>query len=201
MDDSLFFEQHCGKKLDACSSRRRTTRPLRKIAHRDIHHWLGTDLVPWLAARLAITRASVYPIKACISELFNNIIEHTRYDIGSIFVQYFPKENRVIVALSDFGLGIPEKVRSTVPNLSDSDAIPKAVEDGFTTRSTLGNKGHGLDYLLKTIVLSNGGVVTLYSLRSIVRFERAGTTIRPIVLSTAGYCPGTTIDIEMRTDT
>jgi anti-sigma regulatory factor (Ser/Thr protein kinase) len=161
---------------------------------------LGTSLVPWLAGRLAITQASIYPIKACVSELFNNIKDHTRYDIGSIFVQHFPRENRIIIALSDFGLGIPERVRTICPTLSDSAAIIQAVQDGFTSRSTQGNKGVGLDYLLKTIVLANGGSVTIYSRDGIVRFERQGTTILPIVLTSEGFCPGTTIDIEIRTD-
>jgi hypothetical protein len=33
LDDSLFFEQHCGKKIWAEASPRSTTRPLVKIAH------------------------------------------------------------------------------------------------------------------------------------------------------------------------
>ncbi len=91
LDDSLFFEQHCGAKLRESAAPRGTTCPLEKIAHRDSHAWLGSELVPWLAMRLGITDASLYPFKACASELFNNIQDHTRYDIGSIFVQHFPK--------------------------------------------------------------------------------------------------------------
>jgi anti-sigma regulatory factor (Ser/Thr protein kinase) len=201
LDDSLFFEQHCGAKVRASASPRGTTRPLKRIAHRDSHAWLGSDLVPWLASRLGITEASLYPFKACASELFNNIQDHTRYDIGSIFVQHFPRENGINICVSDFGLGIPNKVREKVAGITDSAAILKAVEEGFTTKSQPGNQGTGLDYLLKTVVRGNGGQVTIYSCESIVRFDRRGTIIKPYMFSNVGFSPGTTIEINLRTDT
>src|SRR5262249_20316196 len=148
--------QHCGEKIRSEASPRSTTRPLMKIAHKDSHHWLDVQLVPWLAGRLNVTQSSLYPLKACVSEIFNNIQDHTRYEIGSIFVQHFPRENRVNSAISDFGIGIPGNVRTRLSGLSDAQAIMKAVEEGFTTKSTPGNKGIGLDYLLKTVVLANG---------------------------------------------
>jgi hypothetical protein len=120
-------------------------------------------------------------------------------DIGSIFVQHFPQEKLITISLSDFGLGIPAKVRKALPELSDDAAIIKAVADGFTTKSKPGNKGVGLDYLLKTVVGRNGGQVTIYSCSSIVRFERRKNVIKPVALADVGFCPGTTIDI--RTDT
>jgi hypothetical protein len=92
LDDSLFFEQHCGKKLRKDAEPRNTTRPLKEIAHKDIHQWLDFTLVPWLADRLSITKASLVDIRSCISELFHNIEDHTEYDIGSIFVQHYPHE-------------------------------------------------------------------------------------------------------------
>jgi hypothetical protein len=81
LDDSLFFEQHCGQKISSTSCPRSTTRPLQRIAHKDSHAWLEADFVPWLAAQLGITQPSLYTFKACVSELFNNIQDHTRHDI------------------------------------------------------------------------------------------------------------------------
>jgi hypothetical protein len=49
LDDSLFFEQHCGEKLNTSASPRSTTRPLVRIAQKDSHHRLQANLVPWLA--------------------------------------------------------------------------------------------------------------------------------------------------------
>jgi anti-sigma regulatory factor (Ser/Thr protein kinase) len=196
----LFFEQHCGGKLSADSTPRDTTRPLQKIAQEDSHAWLETNFVPWLAARLGITQPSLYTFKACISELFNNIQDHTQFDIGSIFVQHFPREDKITISLSDFGLGIPEKVREKLPDLSDDAAIIQAVQEGFTTKSRPGNKGVGLDYLLQAVVLRNDGQVTIYSCGSIVRFHKSGNVIEHQASPDVGFCPGTTIDIEIRTD-
>ena len=103
------------------------------------HSWLQSDLLPWLATRLSINEASLYSVKVCVSELFNNIQDHTRYDIGSIFIQHFPNEDCVIFSVADFGLGIPDKVRSKVPEISDTAAIIKTVEEGFTTKSSPAN--------------------------------------------------------------
>jgi len=200
LDDSLFFEQHLGRKLHPFSCPRDTTRPLQKIVQAESHAWLRMNLMPWLAARLNVSDASLRQFQVSVSEIFNNIENHTRYDIGSIFVQHFPRQDRVNISVSDFGHGIPESVRKVI-NLPDAEAIIKATEEGFTTKSIPQNAGIGLDYLLKSVVLANGGTVTIYSLRGIVRFMSDGTRVIPYAFPHTGYCPGTTIDINLRTDT
>jgi hypothetical protein len=197
LDDSLFFEQHCGAKVRADASPRSTTRPLMRIAHQDCHGWLEHNLVPWLASRLSISPASLYMFKNCVAELFNNIQDHTQLDIGTICAQHFPRESRVYISLSDMGLGIPERVRTKLPQLSDAQAIIKATEAGFTTKTTPGNQGIGLAYLLNAVRV-NGGIVSFYSLNAIVRFPPQSG---PIIVPNVGFCPGTTIDIVLRTDT
>lgn len=201
LDDSLFFEQHCGEKLWANSSPRSTTIPLQRIAHSHSHAWLEHNLLPWLARNIGLTQASFYDLKGCLSELFNNIKDHTRFDIGSIFVQHYPNEDRINLSLADFGIGIPEKVRQVASGLSDPQAVVQAVQEGFTTKSTPGNAGLGLDYLLKTVVGTNSGEVTIYSGHAIVRFRQDNSgKIRPFPVENVGFCPGTTIDINFRTD-
>jgi hypothetical protein len=59
LDDSLFFQQHCGKKISAKSAPRGSTRPLMKIAHKDSHAWLETSFVPWLARKALSANGSV----------------------------------------------------------------------------------------------------------------------------------------------
>jgi hypothetical protein len=200
LDDARFFEQHCGSKLRSEAAPRSTTRPLMRIAHQNCHDWLENDLLPWLAGRLSITKASLYNIKNCVAELFNNIQDHTQLEIGTICAQHFPRENLVYISLSDMGLGIPSRVRTKVPDISDAAAIIKAAEAGFTTKSVPGNQGAGLDYLLTTVVHGNGGTVSFYSSNAIVRFGHSGRK-GPFVVPNVGFCPGTTIDIVLRTDT
>jgi anti-sigma regulatory factor (Ser/Thr protein kinase) len=201
LDDSLFFEQHCRKKLWLWSAPRSTTIPLQRIAPSHSHDWLEHKFLPWLAMRSGMTQASFFDLKTCLSELFNNIREHTRLEIGSIFVQHYPKLDRINISLADFGLGIPEKVRTVRPGLPDDDAVVLAVQEGFTTKSVPGNAGLGLDLLLKTVVGTNSGQVTIYSGHAIVRFQcdKSGK-IEHFPTKTTGFCPGTTIDINLRTD-
>jgi hypothetical protein len=59
----------------------------------------------------------------------------------------------------------------------------------------------GLDLLLKTVVGTNSGRVTIYSGYAMVTFQRdASGKIEHFPTKTAGFCPGTTIDINLRTD-
>ena len=92
-------------------------------------------------------------------------------------------------------------MREKLPELSDDEAIVQAVQEGFTTKSKPGNKGVGLDYLLKAIVVHNGGKVTFYSCASIVQFRQHKKLTQHKVFENVGFCPGTTIDVEIRTDT
>jgi anti-sigma regulatory factor (Ser/Thr protein kinase) len=201
LDDSRFFEQHCGAKLWAWSRPRSTTIPLQRIIPSHSHDWLEHTFLPWLSLRLGKTQASFYDLKTCISELFNNIREHTRLEIGSIFVQHYPKQDRINISLADFGLGIPQKVREVRPGIADPDAVTLAVQEGFTTKSIPGNAGLGLDLLLKTVVGTNSGQVTIYSGYAMVLFRRGGSgKIEHFPTLTAGFSPGTTIDINLRTD-
>ena len=88
-----------------------------------------------------------------------------------------------------------------MPELNDAQAIIKATKQGFTTKSRSSNAGLGLDQLLKTVVLRNAGSVTIYSLRGIVSFQNSDGSVTPEVFDKVGFCPGTTIEINLRTDT
>lgn len=201
LDDSRFFEQHCGAKVRENSCPRETTIPLQRIAPNQSHDWLEHTFLPWLSSRVGKTQASFYDLKTCLSELFNNIREHTRLDIGSIFVQHYPRQDRINISLADFGLGIPAKVREVRPGLPDPDTVLLAVQEGFTTKSIPGNAGLGLDLLLKVVIGTNAGQVTIYTGYAMVTFYRNGSgKIEHRALKTAGFSPGTTIDINLRTD-
>jgi anti-sigma regulatory factor (Ser/Thr protein kinase) len=132
--------------------------PLVKIARPDSHSWIGSSFLPWLDYSTGIAQRSFYGVATCISEIFNNIQDHTNFDIGSIFAQHFPKEKMISISVSDFGDGIPHVVRTKLPNLSDSAAILTAVE-GFTTKSNPRNQGAGLAYLLRTVALGHPGFI------------------------------------------
>lgn len=201
LDDSLFFEKHLGQKLCKYSRPRNTTLPLVHVAHEHSHDWLRSTMIPWLARKLETTRASLHPLQSCISEIFNNTKDHSTKNIASIFVQHFPRENSVSISIADFGVGIPHTVRRVQPWLNDNQAILKAVERGFSSKTTAGNQGVGLDELLNSVVLFNRGDVDILSLNGHVSFYNRRNAIKTRALRSSGFCPGTTIAITLRTDT
>jgi anti-sigma regulatory factor (Ser/Thr protein kinase) len=201
LDDSLFFAQHLLKKLNQNCEPRNTTFPLKKIVHSEIRPWLELSFMPWLSSRLNISEASLYVFQAAIFEIFNNIKDHTEFDVGSIFVQHFPRENSVRISIADFGVGIPATVRRVRPGMSSNGAIIEACKPNFTSQSVPGNRGVGLDYLLQTVVEKNGGSVTIFSLNGYVKFSRVNGSVISTPVEARGFCPGTTFDIDLKTDT
>lgn len=200
LDDSLFFEQHLGKKLLPVSAPRSTTRPLEKISNDKIHSWLELNLIPWMSSKTGIRQSKLQRFRTCVSEIFNNIQDHTKYDLGSIFVQFYPKKNIIRIAISDFGNGIPESVRKRAGGLTDHEAIIQAVQIGFTTKSKPTNQGMGLNILIETIVGNNIGRVTIYSLGGSVLFYNLGPRSYGTIPAHYGFAPGTTFDIEIDTE-
>lgn len=201
LDDSEFFLQRCGARFWSDSKVRSTSMPVQLIKQERIHSWLRATLIPWLSHSLGVSPSTLSDLQVCISELFNNIKEHTRHDIGSIFVQHYPNEKRIIVVIADFGVGIPETARRVDPNLSDTDAVISATKEGFTSKSVSTNQGYGLDILLKFVVERNKGEVTIFSRKAIVRFKPSEAGFETSAMSETGFCPGTTIEIKLRTDT
>jgi hypothetical protein len=98
------------------------------------------------------------------------------------------------------GIGIPRNVRKVRRELGDGDCIVEAVKCGFTTGSVPTNAGMGLDQLLQTVVTTLNGRVSIYSGKGMVAFEQRIRGIGSKRLDDVGHCPGTTIEILIRTD-
>jgi hypothetical protein len=199
LHDALFFELHLEGKVSSGASRRATTQPLVEVSHKNSHAWIKLNLIPWISTQANVNIASLYGLQSSMAEIFNNILDHSRHDIGSVFGQYFPSEQVIILAISDMGLGIPVNVRKIKPELSDSAAIIQAVKEGFTTRSVPTNAGMGLDQLMRSVVVSLNGHVTIYSGKGMVRFDPRRGAVQPHPTANVGFCQGTTIEIGIDT--
>jgi hypothetical protein len=200
LDDAQFFAVHLGETIRDGAHPRSTTQPLVNVHHERSHHWVRSTLTPWLSGRLDVPMRSLGNFQVCVQELMNNIKDHSSLEIGCIFSQHFPKLKRVNISVADFGHGIPKLVQKIHNNLDDCAAIIKATENGFTTKTTSRNMGVGLNYLIQTVAENNGGKISIFSLRGAVKFCQISSGVKPIPLEQPGYCPGTTIDIELRTD-
>lgn len=200
LDDAQFFRQHLGRCLREGRRPRATTVPLRQVANTESHGWLQTTFIPWLSECTDRSESSLSEIRVCISEIFNNISDHTELDVGSIFAQWYPNEKCLEIAIADFGQGIPNNVRRVISDCSDSDAIVKAAEDGFSSKSIPTNRGAGLFYLIQNVVERLGGVVSIWSGRGAVRFENVNGCATYTTSEHPGMCPGTMIELVVRTD-
>ncbi|OPH48611.1 hypothetical protein BC351_09145 [Paenibacillus ferrarius] len=201
LDDSMFFKHYLNETLDSFASLRPTTLSLENVTYSRSIEYLSKAM-QWLAGKLNLTKRSLSEIETCLKEVFNNINDHSSEKIGSIFIQQYPKENRVMVAISDFGVGIPHNIQRVKPSLTDSEALRLAVKEGFTTKTTPKNRGAGLDILLHNVVKNNKGYVYIHSNRGILNCEEDG--FGGIIFTennVSGFYPGTLLEINFRTDT
>jgi len=209
LDDCGFFERYLGQSISPNANRRGTTFPLSSVRHTHAHQAIEQGIVPWLSGRMNHSERELSGLKGVLSELFNNVRDHTAFDIGCLFAQDFPRENRVLVAFSDFGCGIPKNVRSKLESLDDYLCICKAAEDGFTTGTTR-NMGTGLFITLQQVVGLNGGTVTIRSsLGSALFHPRSSFSPQSSAMcsqfaitniSSSGWCIGTMIELSLPTD-
>lgn len=87
-------------------------------------------------------------VDICISEIINNIYDHST-DQAYCFFQVYKNKKTIIFSACDLGIGIITKVRNYLGNssnnMSDTECLKWALTLGKTTRSQEHNAGKGLD--------------------------------------------------------
>lgn len=204
LDDSEFFEQHLGKKLLPHSSCRPTTLPLKNLTYSDAHQWLEFSFIPWLSQNSGLSVASLAEVRTCIKEIINNTRDHTDFDEGCIFTQWYPNAKQILISIADFGCGITATAQREVPDCDDVQAILWAAQDGTSSKSLPSNRGAGLYLLLQNIVGHFNGSVTISSHRGRVQFGKLSNSVYEFSThqwdpSEVGFCVGTSIDIVLNT--
>lgn len=202
LDDSGFFKQYLTYQLVPNATVRPTTLPLQLVEYSRSYGYMESKLVPWLSTALGAEERALSTVKVCFQEIFNNINDHSQVNIGCIFAQNYPNKDVIQITVSDFGVGIPKRVQALEPDLNDQQAIARASEQGFTTQTTVRNRGAGLHVLIQNVVEKNGGAVMIHSRRGIltcVRGQdgRVKRTPRPA----KGFYPGTLIQLALHTNT
>lgn len=93
----------------------------------------------------------LYMLNLCLSELINNVYDHSHSSIGAyVFCQFYPKNKTIKLAVSDLGIGIPESVNTFLKTnkcekKSDIECVKWAIKENKTTLSIPQNAGKGLD--------------------------------------------------------
>lgn len=136
---------------------------LKLVEYSRSHFYLDDELAPWLALVLKTEIPRLNTLTVCFQEIFNNIKDHSTVDVGCSCAHYDEAVGQITICISDFGVGIPAKVRSKIQISSDQGAIAMACQEGFTTKSTPGNMGAGLHVLVRNVVTRNSGSVIICS--------------------------------------
>lgn len=168
LDDSMFFKLFLGRTLFSNSRVRNTTLELQDVTYEDSYQWLTFKFIPWLAREMNLQQSSLSTIQMCFGEIFNNIKDHANENIGCIFAQHYPKNHQVKISISDFGVGIPNTIRNVDPYLNDTQALEKAIQEGYSSKSTPRNRGAGLHTLIQNVVINYDGEVHIHSFRGIL---------------------------------
>ena len=99
---------------------------------------------------------SFEPFNRSLAELFNNILDHSNSSVsGYTTNQFYPQLKELKIAVCDFGVGIPFKINEYLNKhegkaITSQEAIVKAFELKFSTKSAPHNAGFGLDTLKHT---------------------------------------------------
>ena len=204
LDDSQFFARYLKKQLFADSGARATTVPLQLIHEGQSTEYLRQTLMPWIGRSVGLTPGSIDAVRTALEEILLNIVDHSGVRIGCAFAQHFPARNRIQVAVSDFGAGIPERVRTKVAGLKDPAALRQACAEGFSTQSNVQNRGAGLPTLIKYVTTRNAGNVLIASGFGELSASPTPRGRHPYKITTrdaAGFYPGTLVRVILRTDT
>jgi len=154
--------------------------------------WLGRgwiNLSPELANR----------ISGQTWEIFANAFEHSKTPVGVFCCgQYMPKRKELLLAVADFGVGIPSNVRIYLqnPSMSACDAMCWAFTGGHTTQpQQTFPRGLGLE-LLKTFVRKANGVMRVFSHDGRAKIDPQGETYE----NTESFFEGTLVQIRLLCD-
>lgn len=176
--------------------------PLHKLTTEQTFSYLEYNFIPWLSSGFNCDVIQLDYIKASLTEIFNNVFDHSAVDVFSLCAYNNLTKGELKICVSDFGVGIPTKIKTAFPNLTDKSdmlAIAKALEDGFTSQTTPRNRGAGLHLLCKWIVELHHGVINIHSNHGIYRVSKNDRGQR-VTRGEHSQCiyPGTMIVIDLK---
>jgi hypothetical protein len=136
-----------------------------------------------------------------VSELCGNALEHGRNGLGAFVAarRETRPRRRVIVAIGDLGIGIPEHLRRVYPELSeDGYAIARAIEPGVSGTDDP-HRGYGYDWVFEKALTSASHMARLeiHSLRGFYATEIVQEKRSPKGFPAANYKRGTWISLEL----
>lgn len=133
-----------------------------------------------------------------IWEVYANAFEHSETPIGVFSCgQHYPKRKELTLSVVDFGVGIPENARRTIPGITDSiQALQWAFTRGSTSKKELDlGRGLGLS-LLEEFIQINRGRMQIFSHDAAIIF----TPTKRITRKLGSFFQGTFFNITLKCD-
>lgn len=170
--------------------------PIIDILHSEVVQFTSQDFSYWMGNLLNEDISRLGTIKTCMAEIFNNVNDHTNVKKAGMFAHFIRNENKFYISISDFGVGIPNKVRQKEDELTDENCLKWAVREGNTTNSIPRNTGAGLDFLVTNVVERGRGQVTIISNQAslVCSFAKEGK-VEYNTSNRKSYYPGTFVEI------
>lgn len=167
------------------------------------HVQLQTDInaaLDRLAPVLHLDEESTKAVRYCLSELLNNVFEHSGSPEGA-FMQagWFPKTQRVSLAIADLGGTIPTHIGRLMPNLDEEQRLAAALEpmvSGSFDRDR--NRGLGL-FMTRRVARILRGKFWLHTGAWLARddepIQEVGQFTTPTIEPAATRWPGTLVGL------
>ena len=133
-----------------------------------------------LSALSNFDRADLRAIEWAINEITDNVINHSNSPVGGfVQVSNFPgSSRRVEFAVCDAGIGIPETLRATHPEIpTDHEALDRAIREGVTRDKAVG-QGNGLYGTWRITEFSEGRFEIYSAYASLISSHQRGLHIR-----------------------
>jgi hypothetical protein len=134
----------------------------------------------------------------CLSEIMDNVLQHSNGSPGFVMMQIHPRSERVAICVADHGQGLLKSLqKSKYEPVTSLDAITLAIKPGVTRDPDIG-QGNGL-WGLSEIVRRNRGRLNIVSGTASLYFDGNETKTFAKIPSHWSK-PGAVIDFQIGTD-
>ena len=115
------------------------------------------DFMDVILRNMQVPNDIISGLEWSINEITDNVLNHSNSKVGGLIqASTYPKNNLVVFAVADGGIGILESMQEGFPNLrKDLDAIGEAIKVGVTRNPKFG-QGNGLAGTLRVTTMTGG---------------------------------------------
>ncbi len=126
-----------------------------------------------------------------------NVMDHSESPVGAWVAAQRYRRTGLELAVVDLGRGIPSTMALTYADLTDLEALEKALEDGVTCTGEAG-RGAGLAELVAAVEQAGNSTLTVRSGRGHLTISRSGNATQVQRSTPSCLVPGTWIAIRLQ---